>query len=421
MEQIVFEKPYKFIPPIRTRFFSQLVQRLRLHQWHLRKFEGVESYEVRHKERLKASIDRGDAIVIAPNHSRNADPMSVGWLTVETNSDFYAIANWHLFQRSFFEAWAIRLMGGYSIFREGMDRQSLETSLQILEDAERPLMIFPEGSMTRNNDWLHPLLEGVAFIARTAAKRIEKKGAGRRVVIHPVGVKYVYRGGDLRKTLEPTIRRLEKRLGYLSLPETPLLERVARLGMGILAAKEVEMLGCPQTGTFRERRDRLIDGMLAPLEQKWGIATPAVGVVARTKDLRSRMVPVIQNPETSRTEKDAVERDMERAYYAQQVACYPDAYFEGTPYQERLFETVERLEEDVTDRVTTHGGLHVILDVDEPIVVSPERVRGADPLMDELAARLRTKLAELAQENHPLPPEEIGDFRKYCRGAGEGA
>ena len=64
MEQIVFEKPYTFIPPIRTRFFSQLVQRLRLHQWHLRNFEGVESYEVRHKERLQTSIDRGDAIVI---------------------------------------------------------------------------------------------------------------------------------------------------------------------------------------------------------------------------------------------------------------------------------------------------------------------------------------------------------------------
>jgi hypothetical protein len=199
--------------------------------------------------------------------------------------------------------------------------------------------------------------------------------------------------------------------------------------MGILAAKEVEFLGCPQTGSFRERRDRLIDGMLAPLEKKWGIATPAVGVVARTKDLRSRMIPVIQNSESSRVEMSVVdremerayvERDMERAYYAQQIACYPDAYFEPIPYQERLFETVERLEEDVTDHVTKHGGLHVILDVDEPIVVSPQRVRGVDPLMEELATRLRTKLAELALENHPLPPEEIGDFRKYCRGAGEG-
>jgi len=48
---------------------------IRIHDYYLRKTEGVVAHEVRHVERLRASIAAGDAILVTPNHPRTADPL----------------------------------------------------------------------------------------------------------------------------------------------------------------------------------------------------------------------------------------------------------------------------------------------------------------------------------------------------------
>src|SRR5690606_18357668 len=91
------------------------------------------------------------------------------------------------------DRFAIPKMGGFSIWREGLDRQSLDMAVELLAEARRPLLVFPEGTTNRTNDSLQPLLDGVLFIARTALRRREKADGGA-VVIHPVGIKYVFQG-----------------------------------------------------------------------------------------------------------------------------------------------------------------------------------------------------------------------------------
>ena len=98
-----------------------------------------------------------------------------------------------------FTAWAIQKMGGFSVYREGMDRKAIETAIDILARAERPLILFPEGRVTRTNDKLSALLDGVAFIARSGAQRRQKLVPNGQVVIHPVAIKYRFRG-DLAQT-----------------------------------------------------------------------------------------------------------------------------------------------------------------------------------------------------------------------------
>ena len=84
------------------------------------------------------------------------------------------MASWHLFQRGWFNSWAIRHMGAFSVNREGVDRQAINTAVDLLAEAKRPLIIFPEGATSRTADFLHALLDGVAFIARAAAKKHER-------------------------------------------------------------------------------------------------------------------------------------------------------------------------------------------------------------------------------------------------------
>jgi hypothetical protein len=123
--------------------------------------------------------------------------------------------------------------------------------------------------------------------------------------------------------------------------------------------------------------------------------------VPRVKGLRMKIIPDMVQGQLSADERERRWRQLADIYLAQQVSCYPPDYLVKRPSVDRLFETVERFEEDLTDKVTVHGKLHVVLSVGEPIEVSPERDRKAavDPLMAELERRLQGMLDELALES----------------------
>ena len=140
MQDIVFEKPYKFVPPHQGDWWPSFIQRFRLIDRWLRKSHGIVSYECRHDERLKASLDAGHGILLTPNHSRPADPIVMGWLARECQTHVYAMASWHLYQQDWFTAFAIKKMGGFSVYREGVDRKALNMSIDLLAEAKRPTM-----------------------------------------------------------------------------------------------------------------------------------------------------------------------------------------------------------------------------------------------------------------------------------------
>ena len=239
MQNIVFEKPYEFIPPHRGNLWPTIIQRFRLIDRWLRKSHGITSYECRHAERLQQSLDAGYGILLTPNHSRPADPIVMGWLARECRTHVYAMASWHLYQQDWFTAFAIEKMGGFSVYREGVDRKALNTSIEVLAEADRPLIIFPEGAVTRTNDRLNALLDGIAFIARAAAKKREKLEPGSKVVVHPVAIKYRFLG-DLEAELAPVLAEIEHRFSWrVHRMQSSLMDRISRIGKGLLALKEI--------------------------------------------------------------------------------------------------------------------------------------------------------------------------------------
>src|SRR5438132_6062473 len=134
----------------------------------------------------------------------------MGLLNVPSGRPIHTMASWHLFVESRLKSWLLRRIGGFSIFREGRDREALRTAIGILVEAKRPLVIFPEGMITRTNDRLGPLREGTAFIARAAAKQRARATPPGQVVIHPVALKYFFEG-DLAKSVDPVLEMIETR------------------------------------------------------------------------------------------------------------------------------------------------------------------------------------------------------------------
>lgn len=402
MQNIIVEKPYRFIPPHRGNFLPSMIQTLRLTDRHLAKREGVTSYEIRGADLLKESLRNRAGVLLAPNHCRYADPLAMGWVAREIGTHVFAMASWHLFNQSRFQAFAIRAMGGFSVYREGLDRQSLDTAVDCLVSAVRPLIVFPEGAVFRTNDLLQPLLEGVAFLARTAARKRHKQDGGQ-VIIHPVAIKYLYRG-DIHRAVTPLIEEIEHRLTWSQRKSSDLLERINKIAVALLSLKEIEYLGGPQEGTMPERQTRLVDHLLGPLEVKWLGCTQTGRLIPRIKQLRMKIVPNLTKAPITPTEREELWRDLTAIYLAQQVASYPPGYLSRPTTVTRVLETVERFEEDLTDRARVHRGLHAVIEVGPALPVPADKAPRdqEDPLMNQLRIELQSMLDRLAQEAQPF-------------------
>ncbi len=398
MQNVVIDEPYEFIPPHRGKFWAWACR-----PWlprHLRIEHGITSHECRGLHLLRESIDAGHGILLAPNHCRPSDPMAMGLLDIQLDIYHYTMASWHVFKQDWFSTFMARRLGAFSVYREGMDRAALNCAIEILEKAERPLVIFPEGAITRSNDHLGVLLDGTAFMARAAAKKRAKTDPPGKVVIHPVAIRYVFEG-DLEATVTPVLRDIEHRLTWQSQDHRSLISRIRRIGMTLLCLKELEYLGQPEQGSIYTRIERLIDHVLGPLEEEWLGELQKGSVVSRVKSLRTAIVPDMVGRGIDDNERDRRWRQLADCYLAQQLSLYPRDYIRSDVPPERLLETVERFEEDMTDKARVHGPLKITIEIGEAIQVAPKRVKGVktDPLMAELEQRLTTMLQRSAADS----------------------
>ena len=398
MVSVLVEKPYEFIPPCRNDWWPAFIQMFKLFDGHLEKKDGVVGYELRNTDRLEKSLASGHGILLAPNHCRYADPLAMGWLARKVNTHLFAMASWHLFNMGGFNAFAIRKMGGFSIFREGLDRKSIETAIEVLVDAHRPLLLFPEGATFRANDTLEPLLDGVSFIARTAARRRAKKNEGK-VLIHPIAIKYVFEG-DIDAWANASLTRLEERLGWQSGEHLPLFGRIARVADGILALREIEYCGAANSGDFYHRQDRLIEAIFAPIEREWSCESEGT-ILNRIKALRSKIHPVLIE-EISEQKKASMRRAMRDIETIQQLYSFPKHYLETPPVTEtRVIETLENMEEGLAGKTSWPGPMKAIIDTGEPIEVPADKApkNETDPLLENLTETLTEMLGNLAAES----------------------
>ncbi len=388
MHSVVSEKPYEFVPPYRGKIFPRFLQLFV--PWQLRKRDGITSVEIEGLEKLKESFSRGDSVLLTPNHCRPADPLVVNELCRQAGRVPFIMASWHVFLQGKLQRFLARRAGAFSVYREGLDRQALQAGVDILATTNRPLVVFPEGVISRANDRILSLMEGTSFIARSAAK---KKNNGGKVVIHPIALRYQF-NGELEETLHQTLDSIEKRLSWRPRRQADLTTRIYRVGEALLWLKEIEYLGEPQSGEIFDRLERLINQILDPLEDEWRSGRSEDNTVARVKQLRIAILKDMVAGEIDDQERDRRWGQLADIYLAQQLSHYAPDYVKSNPTPERLLETVERFEEDLTDHSRVHGPMSVKIFVGDPIEVSAKRERGTrdDPVMAQVDRQLHDLL-----------------------------
>jgi 1-acyl-sn-glycerol-3-phosphate acyltransferase len=399
MNGVVSDKPYVPTPPYHGTLWPRLLNAYIPR--YLRRRYGIVKTEIVGAEKVRASIAAGHGVLVTPNHCRDEDPFVLSALAQAIGTPFFVVASAHLFMGSKLQAFVLRRAGAFSIYREGMDKQAVQTSIQILESAERPLVIFPEGHVSRTNDRLTPMLEGTALIARQAAKKRAKEN--KKVVVHPVATRYSF-AFDIQPAAARMLDQIETRLTWRPSRDLELHKRVRKIGAGLLALKELQYLGHTQDGSIPERIAPLIDALLKPLEAEWTNGNGEGHVVARVKRLRAAVLPDMIKGDLDEAEKARRWRQLEDADLAQQLYHYPADYIaDGTP-EGRIIETVERFEEDLTGKITVHGPIQAKVTVGDAIEVGTAReVRGeADPLMGAIEDQLRGMLG-ISNDQRPMP------------------
>jgi 1-acyl-sn-glycerol-3-phosphate acyltransferase len=402
MRYPILNQAYRFIPPYTGTWWPRLLN-FGL-PWHVRRAWGLARVEFRGLEHLHQSLAAGHGVLLCPNHPRRCDPAVLGMLSHQVGRPFFAMAAWPLFLESGrLGCWVLRRLGAFSVFREGLDRAALKTATQVLVEAHRPLVLFPEGVVTRLNDRVCTLLDGAAFVARAAAKQRAQMTPAGRVVLHPVAIKYYFRN-DIRAAAGAVLDELETRLTWRQRPNQNLVDRIVHVGTALLSLKELEILHRTQPGTLAERLSGLVEAILGPLEREWLKQAPAAPGAERIRRLRSAIVPDLAASDLDEDERTRRWDRLADIQLAQQLMFYPSDYIRSRPTAERVLETVERFEEDITGLARIHRPLHGVVQIGEALEVNPSRERGKDedPLMTTLQERLQALVDELAQASTPL-------------------
>ncbi|KAA1259699.1 Acyltransferase [Rubripirellula obstinata] len=409
MHSVVIDQPYQFVPPYHGRLWPSALQRLIRRQ--LRREYGIESLHFENLDRLRDSMSAGHSVLLAPNHCRPTDPAIVNELCRQVGVVPFTMASWHIFMQSKWQRFLLRRLGAFSVYREGLDRQSLQAAIDILQAGKRPLVVFPEGVITRTNDRLIAMMEGVSFIARSAAKkRAAKKdsstnqtsSSGGKVVVHPIAIRYHFHG-DIEEAIHQTLDQIEQRLSWQPRRDADIRDRIRRVGETLLGLKEMEYFGEVHQGEIAPRVANLLDGILLPLEREW-LGEPGEGnVVARVKRLRTEILQDMINGDIDETERSRRWRHLADMYIAQQISHYPPDYIRSDPTPERLLETIERFEEDLTDQCRIHRPMSATIQVGEAIEVSPKRTRGSDE--DPVMTAVNRQMHEMLEIEFPAAVE----------------
>src|SRR5688500_9957154 len=386
----------RFWEPKPSRFWRWLLTPL--HRRYL-KHHRIARVDVVGMEHL-ARLGPRDGALICPNHSYTGDGSVMLEAGRRAPRAFHTMAAWHVFRgHGGVDGWLLQRQGVFSVDREGCDRRAIRTAIDLLAGGKF-LVVFPEGEIYHLNEWLTPLREGVAFMAVSAQKDLDKAKSDARVWLVPTAIRYAF-VDDVMPVVERQVARLERRLMLKPRPGAAPHERIIAVGEVLLTIKEKEQLGRSNEGEgpLPRRIARLIEHVLSRREQAHlGKTHAGEPVPVRVKQLRRRLREAACDENASDASASTVllpqVRDALRdVHLALQLYSYPGDYLSARPSPERMAETIEKFEEDL-DGVEARpcGQRRATVTFGVPIDVKPFLTGKSRTAATELTARLETVL-----------------------------
>ena len=367
MRRLRNDLPYTFRPPRLNLWLRPLILLVNRHKM-LRKVNRITEYQGSGFERIAELQEQGHSVLLAPNHSDHSDPHLIMELCAEHGMHPHFMGAREIFEVSPVNCWALQASGVFSVDRDGPDLSAIKTAIGLLEAADQPLVMFPEGEIYHHHRRIDPLNEGVASILLKAVKRLKE---GKEAYLVPIGMRF-FHPPEVEQTFSERLSKLEDRIGWTPKPKLSVVERVVRLATGVLALKETEFLGVACTGEIKDRLTQLCESLLSDVESRYpkdGKAnTPPERVRALRFRIRRRLLDEKEPP--SEEERDVLLDDLDRVFTALQAHSYIGDYVSIDPTIDRTAEMIMKLEEDLFGEPTYPVDRRAEVRAGEPIAVS---------------------------------------------------
>jgi hypothetical protein len=386
--QLADELPYEFIEPKVGRFWLTL-GRFYAKTVYLKQ-QKIAAIDVEGLERIAPLLERGDGVLIGPNHPDHADCYVMLDLGGRIDKTFYFMAAHQIFHgHAGLARFMLPRIGAFPVDREGSDLRAFKTAVDILARGVDPLVIFPEGEIYHMGDRVTPIREGAAAVATNAAKRTAERD--RTVWIVPTALKYRFvDGADPMPVLDQTMDRLEAQFTWWPRGKFGLVERIYGYAEAMLCLKELEYLGASRSGPIKPRIVELCNAVLDGLEARHFGKRRDDTVPIRVKELRRACLEKLADASTTAEAKDELRHDLNDASFAVQLFSYPGDYLRESATVERAADTLKKFEQDV-------------LGVEEPPPAAKRRaiVRMGQPIdvRERMAGHARPRLAVGALTN----------------------
>jgi 1-acyl-sn-glycerol-3-phosphate acyltransferase len=389
MDKLPYATPPRSWPPQPRPFFTWLLRRPRLLRQ--RRVERLVHVTVSGLEHVREAVAQNHGVLITPKHAGHCDAFIMLTAADQLGHHFYYLVGWQVFQLlTPLQRWVLLAHGCFSVDREHNDLRAFRQAVDIVQRSRSPLVVFAEGEIYHNNDWVAPFRPGASAIALAAAQR-----ADRPVVTIPAAIVYRY-AEDPMPALLRLMAAVEERLDLEVRPDLPLAERVFRSAEHHVARQEETYLGSVQCGSFPERIETLMEVILGRLEDRFGIA-PHGDVPARATQLRHSLIEQGEQLALSDARQAQIRRDFEDIELVIQLFSYRHDYDYERPSLEHLGEILDKFEEDILGKsmASFHAKRRATLLFGEPIPV--QRRGGKKQQAQSLTTTLENRVHELVR------------------------
>ncbi len=347
-------------------------------------------------------------VIICPNHSHKLDPDVMFGISREVKQHFNFLAAREIFgsYRSRKYRWMQKL-GCFSIERGVADIQAVKAIHDLLlSDEDCKLVMFPEGEVSHQNDYLMNLEDGVERIALSTLKDLKKTEPQSTIYIIPLIMKYKF-SKDIWPDIYANLARVEAHLELTPETNEPVnvrLKNCLNKGLDRLEARH----SVPEKSNDLETRLSNLRERLIAISQEYLKAKlpDNAGQVTRLHILRNSFA---HNQFSDGMDLELSEED--RVYYEQlRLATHTVAIgehsFKKNHDPEDAAELVNLLEEAIFGKITLRMPDIVLVGTGKEIDIADylkdfevKKAKGVQALKEELSSRMKKRNLEFEKAN----------------------
>ncbi|MDD5237433.1 MAG: 1-acyl-sn-glycerol-3-phosphate acyltransferase [Candidatus Omnitrophica bacterium] len=298
------------------------------------------------------TIPKDSGLILTANHSDGMDPRICIELSRRSHRRFTYMINAEAFEEWHgLYGWLLQRLGDFSVERGGNDQAARRYAVNVVKKGHDTLIMFPEGEVSYLNDLVGPFKTGAVHIGLQAITETRKTNSPWTAYLLPVAIKYYYRK-PIGLILDKKIRAIEKRL-LIRASLFTFQEKIIRIMATILKREELissSQIISEQLTRLKEETRLAQDALLSKIETKYPQfqISPKAQFIDRVQKIVSFLRGQLGrkkffSPET----RIQLQKDIKDLRETIQMSGWQPQYIDLTPSEERLAETIMKLEREV--------------------------------------------------------------------------